>query len=85
MLEVCESRVWRNGNGKTASIYGAVPWTGGPGDTREDWDLEVRGWTVRDMKTGAVGCGRPPFPTRDDAQAFADKYNARGKRETLRP
>jgi hypothetical protein len=46
--EVIESKRWKHkATGATASLYGAVPWSGAPGDRKEDWQLENVGWTIR--------------------------------------
>lgn len=71
---VLESRVWRNADtGARASIYGASPYRGDKGA----WEIVSQGWTIRDNKNGTVGMGRAPFPSQADAQAFADRLNAR--------
>lgn len=74
--EVIESRHWVNSRtGATASIYGAVPW---PQDADAgDWRVVSVGWTIRDLRTGTVGCGRPPFPTAVAARAWITEQNNR--------
>lgn len=37
--------------------------------------LVERGFTIQWSGDGTVGTCRPPFPTREEAQAFADKWN----------
>ena len=64
-FQVIPSRRWRRDDGLTASFYGACPWTSA--DERVRWSLEVVGWTVQHMKTGAVGIGRSPWPTEEAA------------------
>jgi hypothetical protein len=67
--EVIESRAWRHTDGRTASIYGACPWVrleDAPG-----WEVVSRGWTVRNPYTGQVGVCRQPWPTREEAEAWA--------------
>jgi hypothetical protein len=67
--EVIESKRWRNTTtGQTASPYGAVPWTGGRGDTEADWVMENVGWTIR-WDDGTVGTGPVPDKTREEAKA----------------
>ena len=71
---VIESRVWCNADtGARASIYGALPYRGDKGA----WQIVTQGWKIRDNREGTVGLGRAPFPTQADAQALADKFNAR--------
>jgi len=73
-VEVIESKRWRHTNGRTASIYGAVPWTNAT--DKPNWTIEMAGYTLR-MSDGAVGYGRPPLPTKEEAQAVMDKWLAR--------
>lgn len=75
-LEVIPSRQWHNAEtGRTASLYGAAPQGDG-------WQIRNVGYTLR-MANGTVGCGRPPFPTREDAVAFANAWLARIGRESI--
>jgi len=75
-FEVIESRVWLHAeSGRKVSIYGAVPYR--TSATDEGWAVVPQGFTIRDNHFGTVGCGRPPFATREKAQALADKFNAR--------
>jgi hypothetical protein len=73
--EVIESKVWKRDDGATASIYGAVPWTASSEEKR--WKMVTRGYTVRDNVSGTVGVGRQPWKTREEAQAWIDKQEAR--------
>jgi len=77
--EIIPSRRWRHVSGRTASPYGASPWTGAPGNTREDWTLETSGFTWR-MSNGTIGLGRPPAATREEAESIARQVNARSGR-----
>lgn len=77
MGEVIEARRWKHtGNaaqpatGRTASVYGSVPWVSEA--DRSAWTLEVVGYTIK-HPDGTVGIGRPPFATREEAQAWVDK------------
>lgn len=75
ILEIIESKHWVNQKtGQTASLYGAVPWTGSQGD----WKLETRGWTWR-LDNGTIGLGRIPAKTREEAEAVMQEFNSRGK------
>lgn len=68
--EVIESVHWRNVlNGRTASIYGAVPWRSD--NEAKEWTRQTRGWTVRNPNTGEVGIGRPPCATYAEACELA--------------
>lgn len=73
-LEPVEAKRWRNlVTGQTASIYGAVPWRNSV--DRSHWQVESIGWTVYDSRHGTYGCGRVPWSTYEEAQAFCDKFN----------
>lgn len=76
VLKVIESRVWRHRNGATASIYGSLPWTGAPGNRKEDWTMETRGWTW-ECSNGTIGLGRVPAATKEEAEEVMRKHNAR--------
>lgn len=70
--EILPSRRWRHADtGATASIYGAHP---DPADPA--WEVETSGWTIR-WPDGRVGCGRPPFETREEAEAVVNGYELR--------
>jgi hypothetical protein len=68
--EAIESKSWLRDDGRTASVYGALPWTS-PSEAPR-WRLVSRGWTVCNPLTGEIGVGRPPCATRELAQALAD-------------
>lgn len=40
-------------------------------------ELIERGFTIAWDGDGTVGTCKPPFPTREEAQSFADKWNAK--------
>lgn len=73
---VIEARVWRASNGRTASIYGALPWWSDAERDRDGWNMVHVGWTLSDRDTNAIGCGRVPWKTREEAQSVADEWNA---------
>lgn len=68
-----EALRWIHVNGRTASVYGAVPYTSAADKT--DWSMQQVGWTVRNTFDGTVGLGMTPFKTQEDAQAFCDAKN----------
>jgi hypothetical protein len=72
--EIIESKHWKHVSGRTASIFGSVPYVNDA--DAENWQIVIAGWTVRDNRSGTVGIGRKPFQTREEAQAFADKFNS---------
>jgi hypothetical protein len=73
--EVIESKSWLRDDGRTASIYGAVPWTTSSEEPR--WKMVTRGFTVRDNVRNTVGIGRQPWATRAEAQAWVDTEDVR--------
>ena len=74
IYEATPSRIWRRDDGRTASPYGACPWTSKTEAAR--WKIEQVGWTVRDNSTGTIGLGRVPFKTEQEAQEMASRLNA---------
>lgn len=74
IVEVIEARRWVSDSGRTASIYGAVPYVNEA--DKAHWKIVSRGFTWR-LDNGTVGLGRIPMSTREEAQAFMDTYNAR--------
>jgi hypothetical protein len=75
--EVIPSKRWKHkDSGALASLYGAVPWSGAPGDRKEDWQLEDVGYTIQ-WSDGTVGTGQKPFKTEDEAHKWLDAYRAR--------
>ncbi len=73
--EVIESRVWRRDDGRTASIYGALPYHGEA--EKAHWTIVSRGWTIRDNNDNTVGLGRVPFKTIEEAQEYCQRLNDR--------
>jgi hypothetical protein len=72
-FEIIESKHWRHSAGMTASLYGAVPWTSEA--DRQNWSVQVVGYTLRNIKTGTVGIGRKPFKTYEEAVEFVSQFN----------
>jgi hypothetical protein len=71
--EIVESKQWICVDGRTASIYGSVPYTN---DTdKSNWSIEVVGYTIRNNNTGTVGLGRKPFKTMYEAVEHLRKLN----------
>ena len=58
--------------GKTASLYGSVPWVCEA--DRAQWEVETLGWTWRTSE-GTIGLGRAPEPTKSGAERVAAKIN----------
>ena len=73
-FEIIPARSWLRDDGKTASIYGSIPWVNDAEKPR--WKIETTGWTIKDHKTGTVGTGERPFATRDLAHARLDRMLA---------
>lgn len=74
IIGVIESKCYRHISGRTASIYGAAPWTSQA--DKPNWTLETRGWTW-EMDNGTIGLGRVPAKTKEEAEAFMEKFNNR--------
>lgn len=75
ILEVIESKRWVNKlTGRTASIYGAVPYTGE--SDKPNWSIEKVGYTWR-LDNGTIGLGRQAAKTREEALQFMVAYNER--------
>ena len=68
-FEVIPSRAWVRDDGRSASIYGAVPWVADA--ERPRWSIVSKGWTVRNPLTGQVGIGRPACLTHAEAVELA--------------
>ena len=66
MYRVIESRRWKHINGRTVSFHGSVPWMGEY--DKQDWHVEITGWTIYNERTGTIGIGRVPFKTEQEAQ-----------------
>jgi len=67
-LSIVPYRVWRNVNGSTASVCGAVPYR--TSAEAEGWKVEDAGFTVYDAKRNTYGIGRPPFKTKEEGEAW---------------
>lgn len=66
MFDIIESKRWVCDDGRTASVYGSVPWMSDA--ERPQWRIQVVGYTVQHKKTGTVGIGRKPWQTLQEAQ-----------------
>lgn len=71
--DVIPARGWKRDDGATASIYGAVPWVSDA--ERRRWIIQTNGWTVRDNQRGTIGMSRPPWPTREEAEAWVSRWS----------
>jgi hypothetical protein len=76
VVAVVPSRRWLHTSGRTASLFGAVPWTGAAGDQEQDWSLEQVGFTW-EMSNGTIGMGRIPAKTRQEAERVMAQVNGR--------
>ncbi len=63
---VVEARRWVHADGRTASFYGSLPYWG----ENDGWAVAIVGYTVYNAKSNTYGCGRPPFATASEAQAW---------------
>jgi hypothetical protein len=74
-VEVIESVCWINKNtGLQVSPYGAIPWTSEA--DKPNWTLKSTGWTIA-WDNGTVGNGKPPFPTKEAAEAWLSAWKAK--------
>ena len=71
-LSVVEARRWIHTDGRTASFHGAVPYFG----VNDGWTVAIVGYTVYNAKSNTYGCGRPPFQTVSEAQAWIESLAA---------
>jgi hypothetical protein len=66
---------WVCTDGRTASVYGAVPYlTEAEGRT---WSVVPVGYTIYNLVTGTRGIGRAPFATEAEALAWIATAEAR--------
>lgn len=76
ILEVIESKRWINKiNGRTASIYGAVPYVSL--SEKLEWEIETVGYTWR-LDNGTIGLGRIPAKTKNEALKIMQDFNNKG-------
>ena len=68
MFDIVESKKWVCDDGRTASIYGSCPWVSA--SERDQWRVQIVGYTVRHKKTGIVGIGRKPWETLEEAEKW---------------
>lgn len=67
--EVIESHSWvQEGTNARASIYGCKP-------LGEGWSVQPNGWDIAWTGDGTVGRCKPPFATKEEADAFAKEWN----------
>ena len=72
--EPIESKLWRNNQGRSASIYGALPYLSEAQRIAEDWRVVITGWTVRNLTDGTIGIGRLPWDTREQANEWISTH-----------
>ena len=63
---IIEAKRWQHKDGRTASIYGAVPYY----SNNDGWEVVTVGYTLQNNSTGTVGIGRKPFKTLEEAQEY---------------
>lgn len=74
VIEVIESKQWRHADGRTASLYGAVPYTSEA--DKSNWSVVTVGYTWLN-DNGTVGLGRVPAKTREEAMEVMERINNR--------
>jgi hypothetical protein len=72
-------RYHKKGTDRYASIYGACPWTGAPGNTADDWEIVQSGYSLSCIDHRGVQTIRGPqyapyrLDTIDEALAFGHR------------
>lgn len=75
ILKIVQAKRWHHqSTGRTASIFGAVPWIT-EGD-RPNWIVEVTGWTWCNSD-GTYGLSRPSAATYEEAVEVMERVNSR--------
>jgi hypothetical protein len=75
IVQVIEAKRWLNTkNGRTASIYGSVPYN--DESERSDWTIQIVGYTWR-LDNGTIGLGRIPAKTKEEAIEVMNRFNNR--------
>lgn len=75
IVEIIESKRWENKKtGKTASIYGAVPYKSER--DKKDWDIVKVGYTWK-VEDGTIGFGTKPVKTYAEALEVMNQVNRR--------
>lgn len=72
VLQVIPSRKWVHVSGRTASLFGAVPYMSE--SEKPDWSIETAGWTWK-MDNGTIGLGRVPAKTEAEAIEVMNAIN----------
>ena len=70
-LTIRPHRIWKNIDGRTASIFGAAPYTGNNEDGA--WAIVEAGFTIFNSRSGTCGIGRKPFESKAEGQAWLDE------------
>ena len=72
--KVIPAKKWKHkSTGATASLYGAVPWSGSKGDEKSDWEMVEEGWTIQ-HPDGTIGIGKPPFKSKGEAEKWIEAH-----------
>lgn len=74
-------RFYRHVSGRSASLYGAVPWR--TASEEREWSVVTSGYTIS-WADGTIGTGKPPFATVADAETYLARLAARGFRGGFR-
>jgi hypothetical protein len=75
--EVKPKKQWKHSSGRTASIYGSVPYVSEA--DKAEWEVVDQGFTIYWHGDGTVCYNGEPFKDEAEAQAFADDWNAKRK------
>lgn len=69
-LSIVPHRIWKHTDGRTVSIFGAVPYTNNNEDRA--WAVVAAGFTVYNSQANTYGIGRAPFESQAEGQAWLD-------------
>jgi len=78
ITEIIEAKHYLHTSGRTASIYGAAPWT--TESDKANWSVKTTGFTWR-KDDGTVGLGRVPAKTMEEAVEVMNRVNSLGVRK----
>ena len=70
---IVKSFYWKHKSGRTASIYGSLPWTSAA--DAENWKMVQRGWAIKDNHENTVGRIGRPSATLQELQDLCERLN----------
>jgi hypothetical protein len=76
MYEVVEAMRWVHKDGRTASVYGSLPYWG----ENDGWEIKKVGYTAYHPNSNTYGCGCPVLTTVENVQAWIASVEKLSKR-----